>query len=633
MPLPLSLVAWILACTASVKAIDAQEDGSAVARNPFDPTQTADLTSYVSRPDIRAPKWNITRHSTKKSSDGHWFVAPYGHFYTLWGRPEYSPCQVGPTIYDHDGELVWSGACLDQNRNVFDFRPFTVGGETRLSYIYAPQWGAEAGPDYPHLLGYAVLMDSNYNVYKEISPAEGTNGINPHELLVRDEGKRAFMIESRIEQFDDSEPTERLRNDHFVHDSIVELDTKSGEPIYRWSAHRHGIMPNETQLVNATESWNSTEMWDLLHINSVEPTASGDFITSARHSSTIYKIQRSTGNVLWRLGGELSSFSQDFNFTWQHDARVVFENETTTILSFFDNASQNVLTTPPSAVSSTAKLVALDTENMKATLLTEWRRPDGGLTQLRGSVQNLPDTGNILVSWSEQGYMSEHTQEGELLWEAKFSTPRFNTYRAYKAPFVGTPAEPPVMKSMMFKKGRLDTGTMISYVSWNGATEVKGWNLYGSTGNGKWTSLGHSKKTGFETMMVTSAGWSYVFMEAIDAKGKSLGRTIIQVVSKENGELSKDIVGDTLEDITTVQIGKGEVEDVVGNESDEDGEGLLNSFTVGSESGSRQSGVKIREPPPHTIGAIVIALVVLFMYFRRHARRKMAWHYLPVSKH
>lgn len=54
---------------------------------------------------------------------------------------------------------------------------------------------------------------------------------------------------------------------------------------------------------------------DLSHINSVDKDTDGDFLISARHVSTIYKIAGLTspsglapGEIIWRLGGKRSSF-------------------------------------------------------------------------------------------------------------------------------------------------------------------------------------------------------------------------------------------------------------------------------------------------------------------------------------
>lgn len=94
------------------------------------------------------------------------------------------------------------------------------------------------------------------------------------------------------------------------------------------------------------------------HMNSVDKFPNGDYLVSIRYTSAIYRISKQ-GKVVWRLGGRKSDFLQDFNFTGQHDARVVSENSTITVLSIFDNASTNDDHIPQSAQSSSFKVVAL----------------------------------------------------------------------------------------------------------------------------------------------------------------------------------------------------------------------------------------------------------------------------------
>lgn len=72
---------------------------------------------------------------------------------------------------------------------------------------------------------------------------------------------------------------------------------------------------------------------------------------------------------------------------------------------------------------------------------------------------------------------------------------------------------------------------VISYVSWNGATEVKSWKFYGvSWETKKFVELGEVDKRGFETMFTSFGIWDQVYAEAFGVDGKSLGRSPIEYV-------------------------------------------------------------------------------------------------------
>jgi Arylsulfotransferase (ASST) len=56
---------------------------------------------------------------------------------------------------------------------------------------------------------------------------------------------------------------------------------------------------------------------------------------SGRNLSTICRINKPTGHIVWRLGGKQSSFTfgAGATFSWQHDARYLSNN----MVSMFDD--------------------------------------------------------------------------------------------------------------------------------------------------------------------------------------------------------------------------------------------------------------------------------------------------------
>lgn len=104
------------------------------------------------------------------------------------------------------------------------------------------------------------------------------------------------------------------------------------------------------------------------HANSVDKFSTGDYLLSGRHVNTLYRISRADRSILWRLGGSKSDFVADFNFSMQHDARIVSENSTTIVLTLLDNAVNNFEEQTPTSSTSSAKMIALYTaeEPMRA---------------------------------------------------------------------------------------------------------------------------------------------------------------------------------------------------------------------------------------------------------------------------
>jgi hypothetical protein len=262
----------------------------------------------------------------------------------------------------------------------------------------------------------------------------------------------------------------------------------------------------------------------------VDKTAQGDYLISARYTNSIYKISGIDGSVMWQLGGKNSSFVLDgFNFSSQHDARVVKENTTTTIISFLNNASDGVTIT---ANYSSAMLVELYTATspMTAKVIRRWDRPDKALSHLRGNVQILPDS-NLFIGWSDNGYISEFTADGDCVLEAKFVSDNFVSYRAYKFNFTADPVEMPTLKAYVIGESP-DSASTTYYVSWNGATKVSYWNFYGSQNSlQEFSLIGSAPKSGFETVYKSATHERWTFAEALSANGESLGNSSTQATT------------------------------------------------------------------------------------------------------
>ena len=114
-----------------------------------------DLTDFVTRPDIKAPRFNVTTYQASRVTPGYWFTAPYA-FIAQQSHPAryYQPCQTGPAIYDATGELVWSGACLTENQNTCDFRAWTFNDTLYTSAIQS--WAMMARFTYRRKLSLSI---------------------------------------------------------------------------------------------------------------------------------------------------------------------------------------------------------------------------------------------------------------------------------------------------------------------------------------------------------------------------------------------------------------------------------------------------------------------------------------------
>ena len=124
-------------------------------------------------------------------------------------------------------------------------------------------------------------------------------------------------------------------------------------------------------------------------------------------------------------------------------------------------------------------LLALNTNTNPKTvdMVAQYTAPDGYLHPSRGNLQFL-ENGNVVASFADASLVTEYTSDGELIFEGCLKVESADSYRAYKFPWHGHPAQPPDVHSACITttEGVRATYTIV-HVSWNGAPEVATWRL------------------------------------------------------------------------------------------------------------------------------------------------------------
>ncbi|EXJ72866.1 uncharacterized protein A1O5_04014 [Cladophialophora psammophila CBS 110553] len=474
--------------------------------------QGSDLAHYMSRPDLRAPLLKLDTYEADAVTPGYWFTSPFKHLAN------------GPHIYNHRGELVWSGGPIFEYRNVFDFRVGEVNGSKVLTAI----------------VDSARLLKSNYSMgqtgfiisekYEVAQQIELTKTYNMHEFNSVGDNRiiTATSGDAVADLIDMGMPNKTIR---VKSGGFREWDVTSGKNVFEWLTADH-VSVNESMMELPSELYRT---WDSFHLNSITKDTGGDYLVSLRHTNTIYKVSGKDGSITWRLGGKYGDFQQNFNFSSQHHARILAEDATGMTITLFDNAADDRGAQANTADASSMQVVRIydREEPRRAELLAQHVRPDGQLTDKRGSAQIL-ESGHAFICWSMKGYISEHTSDGRVVLEASFLGDRFDSYRVYHfADWVGRPAEPPALISYAHSGGSLKRlPSTVLYVSWNGATEVASWTFYGTSSavgsNETFHNLGSVSKVSFESSMAVDGYWCHTYAEAYDAHGNLLGKSEVK---------------------------------------------------------------------------------------------------------
>ncbi|KAJ4328810.1 hypothetical protein N0V84_000820 [Fusarium piperis] len=482
---------------------------------------------YRSRPDLTVPRLNITvlahRNLVEK---GYIFVAPYEGF--VDGHK--GPVQPGAYIFRDDGELVWSGLGYHSGW-VANFVPDTWKGETYLRAFQGRLDGTHG-----RMYGYHVLLGSDYKVAKVVR-ARSHRLTSAHEFRLVD-GKTA-LIENPTPRVVSLKPWGGDEGQNWiVSGGFQEVDIETGDVLFEWQSldhvdPRYSAFPLNFGPGLPGSGRNETDAWNYFHINSVDKDDEGNYLLSARNIAALFKINGTSGEIIWQLGGFHggSSFqvSPEDRFAFQHHARFQGRSPDGNLefISLFDNGAHSAsIKIHPF---SRARFFQLDLNRGTAKALRTFDAPDGLSAHTQGSVQILPNK-NFFVNWGQAGAVTEFNKDGKVLFHSYLdSAPEgvfVQSYRGFRANWTGNPSEEPAVAA--FKRGG-QTGLDI-YASWNGDTEATSWRFYArSYEQSQDQLLGEVERKGFEThaeikdlsidedLLVTA--------EAVDANGKVLTRS------------------------------------------------------------------------------------------------------------
>jgi hypothetical protein len=454
--------------------------------------QPKELWAFRTRPEFKPPVIDvITPAHQESTAPGYIFLAPKN------GPDEQSPAQDGAMILDNSGNLVWFWPLTREEEDVMDFKVQRYRGEDVLTFWEGTHGGYGQG-EY-------VILDSSYQEIARVRAGNGHRG-DHHEFLISPQDTALITSYGKVSGFDLSGvggPKEGR-----VLDGIAqEVDIHSGEVLFEWHSLEHVSLDE----VDSGPPEDFRSSYDYFHINSIEVDHDNNLLISSRKTSTVYKVDRATGEVIWRLGGKKSDFKMGpgNQFRYQHDAR----RQSDGAITIFDNGAWKV------DDQSYGLELELDEDEMRATLVHEYPHPDGEYSGTQGSMQVLANT-NVFIGWGSNPHFSEFSRDGKLLFDASFP-PEVESYRAFRFEWSGNPTQ----EELAVAAERATGGDEVRlYASWNGATEVARWRVLAGRNPGRLKPVGSSAmRDGFETTIVVSTSEPYVGVRAEDISGRVLG--------------------------------------------------------------------------------------------------------------
>lgn len=184
--------------------------------------------------------------------------------------------------------------------------------------------------------------------------------------------------------------------------TVIQNVSESGTVLFEWDSFDHfDIADNPlSNVANATTI-------NVTHGNSLTVTADGNLIVSFRELDEVTKINTTTGQVIWRLGGLANEF------TFQNDSKGRFDRQHGLVelqngdIQFLDNADL-----------APSRMVRYRIDAQAGTATLVWEFIDAPLTHtLVGGATQAYENGNGLVTFGRAGRVVETTPTGARAWE------------------------------------------------------------------------------------------------------------------------------------------------------------------------------------------------------------------------
>jgi hypothetical protein len=219
--------------------------------------------------------------------------------------------------------------------------------------------------------------------------------INNHDFMLLSNNR--FMIAmTKVKIMDLSHIVDGGQtNARVMGQTLMEVD-KAGNIYWSWDCFDYHDITEVTNDVDLTQM-----VIDFTHFNSFALDLDGNLLVSFRNIDQVMKINRTNGNIIWRIGGSASKsnqfqFTNDtengfYGFSHQHSIFILPNGN----LLLYDNGNMKPI------FYSRAVEYQLDQTNKIATKVWEYRHSPDISAENMGNVQRLSN-GNTLINWGTQ---------------------------------------------------------------------------------------------------------------------------------------------------------------------------------------------------------------------------------------
>jgi len=409
--------------------------------------QSINNTSSLNKASSYLPAPPITINSIDNPSTGYIFLA-------TWDRNINHVYGNYLFLLDNKGHIVDS---IRVNGAPFDFQ---VQPNGLLSYALGNFIGNAPG-DGEQLKHY--IMDSTYAVIDSFQMKNGYE-TDFHEFNLLPNGHAVMMSYHNV-SFDMSKVIPNGNSNATLVIDIIQEQDKDKNVVFEWRDIDYmSITDTETDLTQARVHPRT--------VNGFNLDNDGNILASLRELSSIIKISRETGEILWRMGksGNFTYLNEHpenapFYHARQHNVKRLPNGN----ISIFDNGEFH---NPPYSRGVEYKV---DEINKTATLVSEFRYPTGNIfTATAGNAEKLPNGGwfigygalHPILSPVKRNIVESHP-DGTIAFELSLP-PNILAYRASKFPWKEN-----VKINSVYNDTNIDQGNTVTFTYGPDTTGVK----------------------------------------------------------------------------------------------------------------------------------------------------------------
>jgi hypothetical protein len=245
----------------------------------------------------------------------------------IFVAPKTAPSEtrpLGPQIVDNQGRPVWFYP-VTNGQMATDFRVQRYHGQPVLTWSQEKGFGGLAQDE-----SVDLILDSHYNPVATVRAGNGLDA-DGHEFLLTPEDTALITIFNLVPA--DLSSVNGPSSGTVIEGVVQEIDIATGEVLFEWHSLDHVGFDESYEPVPSS----ANTPWDYFHLNAVSLAEDGNLLISSRYASAVYKVDRHSGQIVWRLGGKKTNFALGSNarFWYQHNPIAdgstirIFDNEAT----------------------------------------------------------------------------------------------------------------------------------------------------------------------------------------------------------------------------------------------------------------------------------------------------------------